>query len=70
MIDNNIFDQGLKWQPPSLRVRIVDNRRGLTASAEEAAIPVIVICEAVARSVIHASVPAVSETFCSTPPGL
>ena len=48
----------LEWrQPPSLRVRIIDNLRFLTASAEEAARPVIVIREAVALFVriIHAS---------------
>ena len=52
-------------------MRIVFNPRVLTASFEEVAIPVIVICEAdAARDVIHASVPAVSDTFCSIPPGL
>jgi hypothetical protein len=47
-------------QPPSLRVRIVDNPRVLTATTEEAAPPVIVIREGVALilGVIHACVPA------------
>lgn len=58
MIDNNIFNQGGLGQPPSLRVRIVDNLRGFTARAEEAAPPVIVIREGVAIISIHACGPA------------
>lgn len=61
MIDNNIFNQGAHLplgQSPSLRVRILDNPRGCTASAEEAAPPVIVIREGVAILSTHACGPA------------
>ena len=56
VIDHNMFDIRLVvfWQPPSLRVRIVDNPRVMTATTEEAACPVIVIREAVALPVIDA----------------
>jgi len=43
-------------QPPTLRVRIVGRNCFFTASAEEAARPVIVIREAVAIAFIHACI--------------